>query len=158
MSNELSNNFNGAQRQELSAQTQVAESKGVAQIQACMLMAEKFQRNENQAYINILDACKRLSMAEQATYAFPMGGKMVTGASIRLAKVLAQKFGNIHIDITIVNQTDEKTEAVATAMDMQTRYVVSESFVVPHKRTTKQGVKRLTDERDIRFAVQSIGS
>jgi hypothetical protein len=154
--NELSN-FN-EQRNELSAQTQVAESKAVAQIQACMLMAAKFPRNENQSYIDILESCKRTSLAEQSTYAFPMGGKMVTGASIRLAEVLAQKFGNIHIDITIVNQTDDKTEAVASAMDLQTRYMVSQAFTVPHKRTTKQGVKRLTDEREIRLAVQSIGS
>ena len=143
---------------ELSAQTKVQESKAVAQIQACMIMAKRERRNENQAFMDIIEACKRLSLADQATYNYPRGGKMVSGASIRLAEVLAQKYGNIHIEISIVSQTADKTEAVATAIDMQTNYVVSQGFMVPHQRTTKQGTKRLTDERDIREMVQNIGS
>ena len=143
---------------ELSAQTKVQESKAVAQIQACMIKAKRERRNENQAFMDIIEACKRLSLADQATYNYPRGGKMVSGASIRLAEVLAQKYGNIHIEISIVSQTADKTEAVATAIDMQTNYVVSQGFMVPHQRTTKQGTKRLTDERDIREMVQNIGS
>jgi hypothetical protein len=141
-----------------SANTKIQESKAIAQIQACMIMAKRSPRNENQAYIDIIEACKRITLADQAVYAYPRGGKMVTGASIRLAEVLAQKYGNIHIEISIVNQTFEKTEAIATAIDMQTNYVVSQGFVVPHQRTTKQGTKLLTDERDIRELVQNIGS
>lgn len=141
-----------------SAGTQVQESKAVAQIQACMLMAKHSPRNENQAYMNIIESCKRLSLADQAIYAYPRGGKMVTGASIRLAEVLAQKYGNIHVEITIVKQDENQTEAVATAIDMQSNYVVSQGFIVPHKRTTKKGVTKLTDERDIREMVQNIGS
>lgn len=150
--------INSQDEKALSANTKIQESKAVAQIQACMLMAKKDRRNENQAFMDIMEACKRISLADQATYNFPRGGKMVTGASIRLAEVLAQKYGNIHIEISIVNQTADKTEAVATAIDMQTNYVVSQGFMVPHQRTTKQGTKRLTDERDIRELVQNIGS
>jgi hypothetical protein len=142
----------------LTAQTKVQESKAVAQIQACMIMAKRDPRNENQAYANIMEACKRISLADQATYNYPRGGKMVTGASIRLAEVLARNYGNIHIEITIVNQTRDQTEAVATAIDMQTNYVVSQGFVVPHQRSTKKGLQILTDERDIREMVQNIGS
>ena len=138
--------------------TKVAESKAIAQIQACMLMAKQSPRNSNQAYIAIMDACKRPSLADQAVYAYPRGGKMVTGASIRLAEVLAQNYGNIHIEITIVNQSSDKTEAIATAIDMQSNYVVSQGFIVPHQRTTKKGTTKLTDERDIREMVQNIGS
>lgn len=141
-----------------SAGTKIQESKAVAQIQACMMMAKHSPRNQNQAYMNIMDACRRTTLADQAVYAYPRGGKMVTGASIRLAEVLAQNYGNIHIEISIVHQDEFKTEALATAIDMQTNYVVSQGFMVPHKRTTKQGTKALTDERDIREMVQNIGS
>lgn len=141
-----------------SSGTKIQESKAIAQIQACMMMAKHSPRNENEAYMAIMESCKRISLADQATYNYPRGGKMVSGASIRLAEVLAQKYGNMHIEITIVNQTAEKTEAVATAIDMQTNYVVSQGFTVPHQRTTRSGVTRLTDERDIRELVQNIGS
>jgi hypothetical protein len=138
--------------------TKIQESKEIALIQASMIMAKKDRRNENQAFMDIIDACKRITLADQAVYAYPRGGKMVTGASIRLAEVLAQKYGNIRIEISIVRQDENQTEAVASAMDMQTNYCVSQGFIVPHKRTTKKGVTKLTDERDIREMVQNIGS
>lgn len=138
--------------------TKIQESKEVALILASMSMAKRDRRNESQAYIDIIDACKRITLADQAVYAYPRGGKMVTGASIRLAEVLAQKYGNVRIEISIVKQDQHQTEAVATAIDMQSNYVVSQGFIVPHKRTTKKEVKVLTDERDIREMVQNIGS
>lgn len=158
MSEIQSNIMSLGNNQQVSAGTKVQESKGIAQIQAAMLIAKQFPRNENQCYINIIESCKRPSLADQAVYAYPRGGKMVTGASIRLAEVLAQKYGNIHIEISIVSQDNDKTEAMATAIDMESNYVVSQGFTVPHQRTTKQGMKKLTDERDIRELVQNIGS
>jgi hypothetical protein len=155
--NELST-FNQNRDVSQNAGTQIQESKAIAQIQACLLMAKHSPRNENQAYMDIIESCKRITLADQAIYAYPRGGKMVTGASIRLAEVLAQKYGNIHIEITILKQDDNQTEAMATAIDMQSLYVVSQGFIVPHKRTTKKGVTKLTDERDIRELVQNIGS
>ncbi len=158
MTNDLSNDFISQHNNEMNAGVKIQESKAVAQIQACMVMAQRAPRNENQSYSAIMEACKRPTLADQAIYAYPRGGKMVTGPSIRLAEVLAQKYGNMHIEISIVSQNSEKTEALATAIDMQSNYVVSQGFTVPHQRTTKKGVQRLTDERDIREMVQNIGS
>lgn len=137
---------------------EIQKSKAVAQIQASMLIAQRFKRNKNEGYVEVMEACKRISLADRAIYSYPRGGKMVEGASIRLAEVLAQSFGNMHIDITIVNQTSDKTEAIATALDLQNNNISSQSFVVPHVRTTKKGTYKLTDERDIREMVQNIGS
>jgi hypothetical protein len=146
----------------LSAGTKVAESREVALIQASMLMAFKNPRNVNQCFINIIDACKRVTLAEQAEYAYSKGGKLVTGATIRLAEVLAQNYGNMNVGIEVLNQTEDRTEAVAFAMDMQTNYVVRQSFIVPHVRTTGKGdnkkTYRLTDEREIRELVMNMGS
>jgi hypothetical protein len=156
MNPEMSNGFNAPAV--APAGQKVAESKAVAQIQACMIMAKRDPRNENQAYIDIIEACKRHTLADQAVYAFPRGGKLVNGPTIRLAEVLAQKYGNVHIEITILKQDADQTEAVATAIDMQSNYVVSQGFIVPHVRSTKETKKKLTDERDIRELVQNIGS
>lgn len=142
--------------QTAAAKTQ--ESRAMAEIQASILMAKQAPRNESQSFIDIIEACKRPMLAESAQYSYPRGGQMVKGPSIRLAECLARSWGNIRVGITITTQSDEKTEARAYAFDMQTNYMVDQDFVVPHKRTTKKGVTRLTDERDIRELVQNIGS
>jgi hypothetical protein len=137
---------------------QAQETRAKSEIQAAILMAKQSPRNEHQCYIGIIDACKRPSLAEQSLYAYPRGGQLVKGPSIRLAESIARAWGNIRVGVTITAQTDDRTEARAYAYDMQTNYMVDQEFVVPHKRTTKKGVQKLTDERDIRELVANIGS
>lgn len=134
------------------------EARETSTIKAAVVMAKQDRRVEAQCYADIIETCKRPSLAETAMYAFPRGGKLVEGPSIRLAEIMARHWGNMRVGITITNQTDDKTDARAYAYDLQTNYMVDQDFTVPHKRTTKKGVTRLTDERDIRELVQSIGS
>lgn len=148
---------NDAKATQLSASA-ASESRAKSEIQAAILMAKHSPRSEHQAYMSILDACKRPSLAEQGMYAYPRGGQLVKGPSIRLAEVMARCWGNIRVGVTITSQTNERTEARAYAYDMQTNYMVDQEFVVMHKRTTKKGVQTLTDERDIRELVANIGS
>jgi hypothetical protein len=148
---------NNNQQQALSsANTQ--QEKGVAEIQASYVIAKKFPRNENQCYMQIIESCKRHSLSEQALYAYPRGGQMVTGPSIRLAETLARHWGNCKVGIEILSQTDDKTEAKAFALDLENNYLVESCFTVKHQRTTKKGVNRLSDERDIRELIANIGS
>jgi hypothetical protein len=140
----------------VSAQAQ--ESKGVAEIQAAYVIAKKFPRNEHQAYIAIMDSCKRPHLAEQAMYAYPRGSTTVTGPSIRLAEVLAQKYGNCKIGIEILSQNTEQTEARAYAIDLESNYSVDSCFTVKHVRNTKKGSYKITDERDIREMILNMGS
>lgn len=134
------------------------EAKGVAEIQASYIIAKKFPRNEHQCYMGIIDSCKRPFLAEQSCYAYPRGGQLITGPSIRLAEVLAQKWTNCRIGIEILSQNNDRTEARAYANDLENNYMVDACFTVKHQRTTKKGVTRLTDEREIREMVQNIGS
>jgi regulator of replication initiation timing len=138
--------------------TRVQESRAVAEIQAAVLMAKQSPRNQGQAYLDIIDTCKRSAFAETALYAYPRGGTLVEGPSIRMAEVLARCWGNCRVGITIQYQDADKTEARAYAYDLQTNYMIDQDFTVPHKRTTRKGVQRLTDERDIRELVSNIGS
>lgn len=154
----LSLNANSEERQGISSASRTQESRAMAEIQAAILMAKHSPRNESQSFINIIEACKRPMLAESAQYAYPRGGTLVKGPSIRLAEVLARAWGNLRVGITITTQDSDKTEARAYAFDMQTNYMIDQDFVVPHKRTTKKGVTKLTDERDIRELVQNIGS
>ena len=62
--------------------------------------------------------------AESCRYAKPVGGKTMSGASVHLARILAQQYGNIRIQQRI-KQLDQKTiTAEAVALDMQKNYAV----------------------------------
>jgi len=65
------------------------------EIQAAIISAKKFPRDENQAYAKAIKSVQRPSMAESATYNFPRGGKSISGPSVDLARELARCWGNI---------------------------------------------------------------
>jgi hypothetical protein len=161
MTSEIVNPFHQAASptaSNITAGVKQVESKEIALIQASMIMAKKEPRNESQVFINIMEACKRSTLADQATYIFPKGGKMITGPSIRLAEVLAKKYGNMRISIEILSQDENSTHAKAIAFDMETNYVVEQGFIVQHIRNTKERSYKITDERDIREMVLNMGS
>lgn len=135
------------------------EAKSIAEIQSALVMAKRFPRNEMERHAKIIESCKRMALAEQAFFAYKRGGTLVEGETIRLAEEIARTWTNCKIGIEILSQTHEKTEARAYAIDLESLYIVDQSFTVPHVRTTKKdGTKRLTDERDIREMVNNIGS
>src|SRR5215469_5134717 len=86
--------------------SEATEARAVAEVQASYVIAKKFPRNEHQAYIKIIDSCKRPFLAEQAMYAYPKGGTLVTGPSIRLAEVMARSWGNIDFGIRELSQVN----------------------------------------------------
>lgn len=137
---------------------QVAESRAVAEVQAQYVIAKKFPRDENASFMRIIKACERPFLAEQAMYAYPRGGQLVTGPSIRLAEAMAQAWGNIDCGIREVSQSDGMSVAEAYAIDLETNTRIAKTFHVPHSRDTKQGKKRLTDSRDIYELVANQGS
>lgn len=137
---------------------QVSESRAVAEVQAAYVIAKKFPRNQSECYANIIDACKRPFLAEQAMYAYPRGGTLVTGASIRLAEAMAQSWGNLDCGVREVSQANGVSIAEAYAIDLQTNTRVTKIFHVPHVRDTKKGRVKLTDARDIYEMVANQGA
>lgn len=137
---------------------QVSESRAVAEVQASYVIAKKFPRNQNESYENIITACKRPFLAEQAMYAYPRGKTLVTGPSIRLAEALAQCWGNLDCGIREISQINGVSIAEAYAIDLQTNTRITKIFHVPHVRDTKEGKKKLTESRDIYEMVANQGS
>ncbi len=134
------------------------EAKAVAEVQAAFVIAKKFPRNVEESYLNIMNTCKRPTLAEQAIYAYPRGGKMVTGPSIRLAEAMAQAWGNLDCGVREISQSNGVSICEAYAIDLQTNTRITKVFHVAHKRDTKKGVTRLTDSRDIYELVANQGS
>jgi len=137
---------------------QIEQSRAVAEVQAAYVIAKKFPRNQNECFSNIIDACKRPFLAEQAMYAYPRGGSLVTGASIRLAEAIAQAWGNLDCGVREISQANGVSIAEAYAIDLQTNTRVTKIFHVPHVRDTKKGRITLKDSRDIYEMVANQGA
>ncbi|AOH54450.1 hypothetical protein ABE28_008805 [Peribacillus muralis] len=145
--NSLTNQFQGGQ--DMSLNSQAAQSREMAEVQSQIFLAKQFPRNEYQAEIKILNACKRKSLAETALYQYPRGSMTVTGPSIRLAETIAQYWGNINFGIKELEQKNGESTVVAYAWDMETNTRQEKVFQVKHERYAKGKMTKLTDPRDI---------
>ncbi len=140
------------QKQEngVSALVDIESARATQEVQAAMIVAKRFPRDEMVCYQKIMKACERPGLAKEALYAYPRGGKMVTGPSIRLAEVMAQSWGNLDFGIRELSQKDGVSEVEAYAWDLETNTRQTKTFNVKHGRfTKKKGLTMVEDPRDI---------
>ena len=137
---------------------QIEQSRAIAEAQAPFIVAQRFPRNVNQSFANIMTSCQRIHLAEMAFYAYPKGGTMVRGASIRLAEVLAQNWGHIKTGVIEISRSQGFSVAKAYAIDKQTGAEDEKIFTVNHIVDTKKGAKMLTSERDIYELIANMGA
>lgn len=128
----------------------IEASRAVAEAQGKLVIAKNFPRNEVEAYAKAMQACKRKSLAEKATYSYPRSGSTISGPSIRLAEELARCWGNIDFGVKELSQKEGESEMQAYCWDMETNTISSQTFVVAHVRDTKNnGQQKLATQRDI---------
>lgn len=130
---------------------EVEKTRALQEVQAAIFMARQFPRDETRAYRKVMEAGKRLSLAEKAIYCYPRGGQQIKGASIRTAETIAKYWGNLSYGIKELSQsnTEHSSEMMAYCWDLESNVRVERIFKVPHIRDTKGGAKLLTDARDI---------
>lgn len=157
--NEL-NVFSGGSSaaQTLGAASMMMLSRQAQEVQAAMVVAKKFPRDERVSADRILAACSRETLAKDAEYEYPRGGETITGPSIRLAEALAQNWGNIDFGIIELEQKNGESQVMSYAWDLETNTRQSKIFTVPHVRQTKKGAHPLTDPRDIYEMVANQGA
>lgn len=137
----------------------IASSREMQEVKAAMFLARQFGRDEEISEQKILKACARPSLAENALYAYPKGGQMITGPSIRLAEAIAQNWGNLQYGIRELSQQEGESTVEAFAWDLETNTRAVKVFQVPHVRYTRnQGIRPLTDPREIYEAVANQGA
>lgn len=142
-------------RQLRPATTETAVARETAAVQAAMIAAKKFPRDESTALDRVLKSCKRRGLAEVACYEYAKGGTKISGPSIRLAEVMAQNWGNMDFGFREVERKPARagnpgeSTVEAYAWDLETNVRRSMVFSVLHVRDTKQGRKPLSDEREI---------
>jgi hypothetical protein len=131
------------------AGTEIGMARASQEVQAAMLIAQNYPRNEDAAYAKIIQGCKRKRLAEEAVYAYPRGSTVVSGPSIRLAEEIARHWGNLDKGITEVERRQGESTMLAYAWDLETNTRATRTFVTQHVRETRQGNYALTDSRDI---------
>jgi hypothetical protein len=136
-----------------------AEStRAMAEIQSAMVIAKKFPRDEKTAVDKILNECTRPGLAEQATYQYARGGTNIFGASIRLAETISRNWGNFQAGLVELSRSNDASEVMAYAMDLETNAKESVVFHVKHWRDTRSGGYALTDGRDIYELIANQGA
>jgi len=68
--------------------------------------------------------CMDKATAESCRYAKPVGGRKITGASVHLARIVCQQYGNIRVQQRVKQITHSTIIAEAVAFDMETNYAV----------------------------------
>lgn len=109
-------------------------------VQQQIITAHQFPRNEQnflQKAISRSTITKEI--AESCNYTVPIDGKNITGASVRLAEIIAQTYGNLRFDVDMLDvlPTDRRVTARALAWDLETN--VGIRITVPRSIMTKAG-------------------
>lgn len=149
---------------------EVEKTRALQEVQGAIFMARQFPRDEFVAYKKIVDAAKRLSLAEKAIFCYPRGGEQVTGASIRTAETIAKYWGNLDYGIKELfqDQNAHTSDVLAYCWDLENNVRRTIAFKVSHVRITKNKYAKanedkyvttiLTDPRDIYEKVANEGA
>ncbi|WP_367128280.1 hypothetical protein [Saccharothrix sp. HUAS TT1] len=131
--------------------TAIEQSRAMAEVEAAVLIAQRFPRNQQAAIAAMRESCRYPYLAEKAFFSYRRGGSNVTGSSVYLARELARIWGNIDYRVQELLRDDEhgQSEMQAVAWDLQTNTRVSSIFIVPHTRDKDSATVPLTQGRDI---------
>ena len=135
----------------------IVTSRQAQEVQAAMVVAKKFPRDELTAIQRIKQSCKRSRLAEAALYSYPKGGTTVTGPTIRLAEMMAQNWGNLSFGVIELSQENGESQVMSYAWDLETNTRQDKVFTVKHERKKNdfssgkkvEVITRLTDPREI---------
>lgn len=152
------NPFQSAKAAPSNAVAESSAQREAQEVQAMMVIAKRFPRDQVQAMDRILQACTRPTLAEGALYSYNRGGSDVTGPSIRLAEAIAQNWGNLQFGIRELSQENGESTVEAFAWDIENNTRQVKVFQVPHIRYTRSGSKRLEDPRDVYELVANQGA
>jgi hypothetical protein len=142
------------------ALVQVEVQRGIAEIQARMMLARANPRDPVKCLDLILQDCTNMALAEEAVYDYARGGTKISAPSIKLIQAIARRWGNIASGITEISRANGSSEMLAEAWDLESGYYDYRKFQVKHWRDRdkgKGGGYQLTDERDIYELTANMG-
>lgn len=139
----------GEQSQNTGSLIDAESARAIQEVQASLIIAKKFPRDEETAVAKIQKACLRPSLADAGLYTYARGGTSISGPSIRLAEAVAQYWGNLDFGWRELDRKGGSSTIQAYCWEKETNTRREMTFEVKHFRSTKKGGYVLTDERDI---------
>jgi hypothetical protein len=142
----------------------IESERAIAEARGQMQLAKMFPRDLNAAYAEMMGACKLTALAKVAFYSVPQGGSKVTGPSIRLAEEVARIYGNFefgHRELSRVDATPDsfgKSEIEVYAWDKEKNNRSIRQITVLHVLDTKDGPRKLRDQKDIDNKIANVAS
>jgi hypothetical protein len=136
-------------RNDAGASNVSAAARQFAEVKGAIQLAREFPREELAAFKQMRRTCSRPAFADEALYAYPRGGKMITGASIRLIEELVRAYHNIDYGFRILESREDASLIEAFAWDVENNIKARREFWVQHIRETSQGNVALKNPRDI---------
>lgn len=142
----------------------IEQERAIAEAQGQLILAKKFPRDVNAAYAELMEACKLMAFASVAFYTVPQGGQKVTGPSIRLAEEIARVYGNFEFGHRELSRTEAtpttfgRSEIEVYAWDKEKNNRSIRQITVLHVMDTREGPKKLRDQRDIDNKIANVAS
>ncbi len=119
-----------------------------ARIQAAYMVAIRRPRNEDDARVMILEACKRPEFAARVEYNKPISGtKGIKGPSIRFAETALRLWGNIESDIQVIYDDDKIRRVKVRLTDLQTNASYTKELSI--KKTVERKSTKGRDSSEI---------
>jgi hypothetical protein len=139
-------------------QDAAAVARATQEIQAALVIGQRFPRDEIKAKARIIEACKRKELAELAEYEYSRGGTRITGPTIDLLRAIANRWGNIRFGWEETERRPGESTVRCQAWDTQSNGHAFRSFVVKHWRDTRDGGYEVEDERDIYEMIANVAA
>jgi len=118
------------------------QEKGNLDVQ--IATAKAYPRNVKRAVDNsIVLVTMDSETASTCTYSLPRGGKTITGASVHLAKILAQNWGNLRVEAKVISIDPKHITSQAIAFDLENNLAIK--VEVKRSITDRYG-KRFNDD------------
>jgi hypothetical protein len=130
----------------------------IQEVQAALVIAKRFPRDEDISFGKIISACKRSGLADKALYSYARAKARIEGPSINLAKAMARLWGNLDYGIRELTQEDGSSTMEAYCWDLETNTKERRVFHLPHERKARGEIHRLEDPRDVYELTANMGA
>lgn len=111
--------------------TDAAVSRSMKEVEAAFIIAQKFPRNEDAAYMALMKSCERTSFAERVEYSYPRGKKkdeetgkwvdnIVSGPSVYLSREMTRIWRHLQVGTEIIRDDEDSRHIRSHALDLET--------------------------------------
>lgn len=129
--------------------------RAIEELRLSISLAKKFPRDFKEVGARIVEQCGDIELAEASEYAFPQGGTVVTGPSIRLIEAIARAMGNIAFGTRERGVSRCRTIFEIFVWDLEANTRILKEYSTPHVKKVGKTLRPVDDPRGIYQLVES---